>query len=160
MKTRIYSITLFTCFVYTLSALAFGQTAHNNKAEQEVLKAVEAGRVALLKKDIAVLERYWTDEYILTLTGGNTSTKARWLAGFKANNAGYDEWEADEVKVVIYGTTAIYNARFKVKGHNNAGKSYTADWRCTGTLVKQHGVWRLAAAHFTDIKPPAAPPAQ
>ncbi len=154
---RIFVTTFLVC---VMAAFAFGQTTNNSKAEQEVLKAVEAGRVALLKKDIAVLERYFTDDYIVTLIGGNTSTKARWLAGFKANNAGYDEWEADEVKVVVYGATAIYNARFKVKGHNNTGKSYTADWRCTGTLVKQQGAWRLVAAQFTDIKPPATPSVQ
>ena len=150
---------LLTSFALAVTPCAFGQTAHNSKAEQEVLKAADAVIAALVKKDFAVLDHAYTADCLLTPATGNSISQANWLASYKTSKSGYDAWDKDEMKVLVYGNAAVANARFKLTSHNSAGKSVTEDLRCTTMWVKQKGKWLIAATQFTTIKPPT-PPAQ
>lgn len=130
----------------------------NSKAEQEVLKVLDEVLAALVKRDAAVIERVFTDDYYTVYDGGQVGDRARVLNSFKSTTSGWDVWDRAETTVKLHGNTAIVLSQNKVKGHNSRG-SFDANWRVTTVWVKERGQWRLAASQFTSIKPPA-PPAQ
>ena len=154
-------IMLIALLCVTAVAPAFAQTAGgaNSKAEQEVLKVVDEALAALVKRDAAVIERAFTDDYYTVYDGGQVGDKARVIASLKSTTSGWDAWERGETKVKLHGETAIVLSQNKAKGHSPRG-SFESSWQATTVLVKERGQWRVAAAQFTTIKPPAAPAQQ
>ena len=155
-----------TCALASLLLLcasvpAFAQTetkTTNNKAEQEVLKALDEVLAALVKRDGAVIERVMTDDYYTVYDGGGVGDRSRLVNSLKSTTSGWDDWQRLEAQVNLHGNTAILLCHYKVKAHNSKGSS-EADWRSTSVWLKERGQWRLAASQFTVVKPPA-PPAQ
>lgn len=154
MKRIMLSVLL--CLVAV--APAFAQTA-SSKAEQEVLKVVDEVLAALVKRAAAALERALTDDYYTVYDGGQVGDRARVIASLKSTTSGWDAWERGETRIKLHGETALVLSQNKAKGHNPRG-SFEGHWQMTTVLVRERGQWRVAAAQFTTIKPPAAPAQQ
>ncbi|MBI3423084.1 MAG: nuclear transport factor 2 family protein [Acidobacteria bacterium] len=154
---RILFITLLVC----VAALpAFAQTSAKpalSKDAQAVLKRLDEVLTALVKRDGALIERVFTDDYFTVYDGGGVGDRARLVNSLKSETSGWDDWQQVERQANVHGDTAIVLCRYKVKAHNSRG-SYEADWRSTSVWLKERGQWRLAASQFTAIKP-AGPPA-
>ena len=158
---RILLIMLLT--VVASSSPAFGQaadkkTSANNKAEQEVLKTMDAVLRAMVEHDMPAIERLYTDNYVLSGNNGGSTSRMQLIENFKrmkANGASYVSWTPSEMKIALYGDAAVTNNRFEIKIRNAKGEVNTLNHRYTCTWVKQKGHWMLAAAHSSEIKPPA-----
>jgi ketosteroid isomerase-like protein len=129
-----------------------------NKTEQEVLKVVDDALNALVKRDIALIERTFTADYYTVYDFGLVGDRARVIESLKSTTSGWDAWERGETRVKIHGNTAFVLSQTKAKMHSPRGNS-EQQWQTTTILVKEGGQWKLAASQFTIIKPPA-PPAQ
>ncbi len=153
---------LITLLAIATFSPALGQTA-DKKTEQEVLKTLDEVLRAMVEHDMAAIDRLYTDNYVFSGANGGSVSKAQLIEVFKrmkASGTTYILWTPSEMKVAIYGDTAVTNNRFEIKTRNSKGETSALNHRYTCAWVKLKGQWKLAAAQATEIKPPAQPTQQ
>jgi ketosteroid isomerase-like protein len=142
------------CCVVALMALTI-QAQMNDKMGGGVEKAVaglEQQWVAAAKMGNAdAVAPLLADGYLETETDGSVNNKAQSLARIKGA-----KWETNEisnVKVSVYGNTAIATGDWNGKGVGNDGKTIDAHERWTDTWVKMgSGKWQCVASASAPIK--------
>ena len=119
------------------------------------------------EKAIAALEGQWmesqrtnnpdlvapllADKFVNTSTEGKVRNRAETLAIAKATK--YQSVEYPDVKVTVFGDTAIATGGFKGKGTDELGKPFDTHERWTDTWVKMpNGKWQCVASHGSNIK--------
>jgi ketosteroid isomerase-like protein len=91
------------------------------------------------------------DKFVNTGNDGKVTDKAETLATAKATK--YDSAEYDDVKVAVFGDTAIATGGFTAKGTDPSGKPLDTRERFTDTWVKMpSGKWQCVASHGSTIK--------
>jgi len=109
---------------------------------------------ALVREDAAVLDRLWSNDLVFTFPNGKVSNRAERLAGQKpAAQPSQSESETsnDEVKVYLYGNTAVVTVLSTWRGKAN-NQAYSSQFQATHVWVKQEGRWQLVAAHVSPVK--------
>jgi uncharacterized protein (TIGR02246 family) len=91
------------------------------------------------------------DKFINTGVDGKVTDKAAMLANAKATK--YDSVAYDDLKVTVFGDTAIATGSFTAKGTDTSGKSFDQHERFTDTWVKMpNGKWQCVASHGSPVK--------
>jgi ketosteroid isomerase-like protein len=120
-----------------------------------------------IEKAIAALEGQWmesqrtnnpdliapllADKFVNTSTEGKVRNRAETLAIAKATK--YQSVEYPDVKVTVFGDTAIATGGFKGKGIDETGKPFDSNERWTDTWVRMpNGKWQCVASHGSNIK--------
>ena len=111
---------LFAIAVLVLAACgwAVGDTASD---ERELTQLVNDLNAAIVKPDIAFLERVLAKDYVHYRPHGNVETRAQYLEDRKRGSVDFDSLVADEIKVRVYGDTAIVTYRSTAKGKDQDG---------------------------------------
>ena len=90
------------------------------------------------------------DKFVITLSDGKVLSKADYLKMAKARK--YTAVDYTEMKVTVFGDTAIATGGFKGKG-TEAGKAFDEHERWTDTWVKMpDGKWQCVASHGSAVK--------
>jgi ketosteroid isomerase-like protein len=150
------TILFFMLMVHTGSAsaqtrqLTGGSTAATS-AEDEIKKLEEARNQAILHGDVGALDRMTSDDYTFITLRGEMRTKAEILNGFASGSFHYESREISDLKVRVYGDTAIVTGRSVQKGMEN-GKDYSGGYWFTRVYVKQKGRWLTVALQTTLIQ--------
>ena len=126
-----------------------------------------AQKTGEVEKAVAALEQQWlqsqktnnpdlvapliADKFVGTSPDGKVSGKAELLAEAKATK--YSSMEYEDVKVTVFGDTAIATGSSKSKGTDASGKPMDDHVRWTDTWVKMPGgKWQCVASHVSPIK--------
>ena len=147
MKTSLYGI--LGLLLLAIPAWPQGKgAAATEKAvaalEQQWLKAQQTSNPDLLEPLLA-------DRFMETTSDGKTMSKAEALAGTKTSK--YESAEYTDVKVSVFGNTAIATGEFKGKGKDEHGKPIVSPERWTDTWVKMpNGKWQCVASHASLVK--------
>jgi uncharacterized protein (TIGR02246 family) len=128
------------CLLLPLPAVA------QSAAEAAILKLEQQWVDAVVKADTAMLDKLYTDDMLYTHSSGTVDTKASYIDSLKTSKAKYTSIERDEIRVRLYGATAIVTCRSVIKVNNN-----TIPARYIHVYVKQKGVWRMAAHQTTRL---------
>ena len=136
-------------FVVAASALALGQGAN---VEQSIKALTEQLTQAALKGDVATVDKLLADDAIGINGFGGTSTKADVLELYKSGKLKYEAIEISDMKVRVYGDTALVNATWNVKGHLGA-TDLSGQWRIVRVWVKRKGQWQSVSFQATRIAP-------
>jgi ketosteroid isomerase-like protein len=140
------------CFVALLSlggaALAQAQSGATEKAvialENKWLESQQKNNPDLVAPLLA-------DKVVETSADGKVSTKSQMLATAKATK--YDGADYEDLKVTVFGNTAIATGGFKGKVTDGSGKSTDVHVRWTDTWVKMpSGKWQCVATQASTIK--------
>jgi uncharacterized protein (TIGR02246 family) len=128
----------------------------------------QTGKSSDTEKAVAALEQQWlesqktnnpdlmapllADNFIETTAEGKTiDGKAATVAASRAMKWGSAEY--NDVKVRVFGNTAIATGNFKGKGADESGKPFDTNERWTDTWVKMSsGKWQCVASHASAIK--------
>lgn len=119
------------------------------------------------EKAVATLEQQWlqsqktnnpdllapllADKVVVTEADGKVNGKAETLATYKKTK--WDSAEYNDVKVTVFGETAIATGGFKGKGTDASGKPLDEHVRWTDTWVKMpNGQWQCVASHASSVK--------
>jgi uncharacterized protein (TIGR02246 family) len=119
------------------------------------------------EKAVAALEQQWlqsqktnnpdlvapllADKFVSTGSDGKVQSKAESLATAKATK--YDSAAYEDVKVTVFGDSAIATGVFTAKGTDPSGKPLDVNERWTDTWVKMpNGKWQCVASHQSQIK--------
>ncbi|MCP3161509.1 nuclear transport factor 2 family protein [Myxococcus qinghaiensis] len=124
--------------------------------EKAVLDGLQAACEAFRKGDVAFLEGFLADGFTQMDSAGNVTDRAATLAEVRAKEPRYEVFRNHDMKVRLYGDTAVVIGITSVKGVSG-GSAFEADFRFTDTLIKRDGRWRIAASHISRLPKPAPP---
>jgi ketosteroid isomerase-like protein len=91
------------------------------------------------------------DKFVETNDDGKVRNKAESIAAARATK--YSSVDYEDMKVTVFGDTAIVTGGFKGQGTDESGKAFNAHLRWTDTWVKMpDGKWQCVASHDSNIK--------
>jgi predicted ester cyclase/ketosteroid isomerase-like protein len=117
--------------------------------EQELIRLEKEWAEAWLTSDTAFFERIEADDYMWTSPWG-VWTKAKDLAALKSGETVIKSWVLDDMKVRVYGDTAVVTGRATIK-EMHKGEDWSRQERWTDTWVKIAGRWQCVAGHSSEI---------
>jgi uncharacterized protein (TIGR02246 family) len=127
----------------------------------------EKGISGTTEKAVAALEQKWlqaqktnnpdllapllADNVVVTEADGKVYGKAETLANYKKTK--WNSAEYTDLKVTVFGNTAIATGGFVGKGTDPSGKAIDVTERWTDTWVKMpSGQWQCVASQATPVK--------
>lgn len=129
----------------TLLASAFAEDV------QEQIKKLEMDRAdAVVKADVAKLDQTTSDDYVIITMTGRMSDKAQMLDGFKSGQSKLTSEDLSDLKVRVYGNTAVITGKADVKGMLG-GQDATGQVFFTRVWVKKAGRWQSVSLQQTKI---------
>jgi ketosteroid isomerase-like protein len=126
-----------------------------------------AGKDTATEKTIAALEQQWAEgqrdgnsaavapllaeDFINTDTSGQIHGKDKLLSNLKGGK--WEQNAINDVKVTVYGNTAIATGSWSGKGVDGDGAKIDRHERWTDTWVKMaNGKWQCVASQQTEVK--------
>lgn len=130
----------------------------SSRSEKEIRALLDRFGKAFVEADAATLEALLADDYAHTNSNGGTLNKTQWLdyiktrsAELKSGRLRVDSYINDDLKIRIYGNTAVVTGRNTSRGARE-GKAFSLQLRFTHVWVKQAGLWRRTAFHDSAIQ--------
>jgi ketosteroid isomerase-like protein len=145
-----FFLLLFVLLILSILAVQ-GQTK-NLKSEQELLELQRQWLDAYQKHDADALERIEADDFTLTDADGVVTTKTEDVASVRNAKPPQpdDSFDTEDVKVRIYGDTAILMGRVVLK-YRNKGQIVVEKYRYTDTYLRRRGKWQVFASQLTRL---------
>jgi ketosteroid isomerase-like protein len=143
----------------TMTPSAFGQTTGQqgeprNESEQQILALEREWYEAREKRDVKSLEQLLADDATLINPLGQFGDKQRVLKALGVGGTTIlESYTLEEVKVRLYGNTAVTTGRATVKGQTGVG-DFSGATRFTRVYVQRNGRWQLVAHQGTRITEP------
>jgi ketosteroid isomerase-like protein len=145
--------TVISCLVgfVLLSGAAWSQAQTSGGTEKAVAALEEQWLQSQKTNNPDLVAPLLADKFIATGADGKVTDRAQLLASAKATK--YDSMVYEDVKVTVFGDTAIATGGSKAKGTDESGKPIDEHVRWTDTWVKMpSGKWQCVASHVSLIK--------
>ena len=144
----------FAFLLASILSLAVLLSAAWAASAEEELKKLETDRAAAaVKGDVATLEKQTSDDYTLINMNGQISDKAQMVNAFKTGQTKLTSDEVSDMKVRVYGSTAVITGKVDVAG-TMAGRDTKAQIMFTRVYVKKGGQWQSVAFQQTRVSNP------
>jgi ketosteroid isomerase-like protein len=137
--------------IVTASALADDVEKEIKALELEIARAVVAS-------DGEFIERVWDDDFFYTGVRGEVKQRDQVVSELKSGKLRFELLQFDDVRVRVYGTTAVATGLATTKGRGPQGE-ISGKFRYTRVYVKRGEQWRLVAFQGTpwvELPPDAA----
>ena len=129
-----------------LVSAAFAQ----QQSVEGVLAAERKGCLAYQNHDTEGVREFLTDDYTLTDSHGQVTSKQDDLDDFLKDRIRYTTFENKNMKVRLYPGVAIVTGQTIVKGAAQ-NVPFDVEVQFTDTLVWLNGNWKLAAGHVSRL---------
>jgi ketosteroid isomerase-like protein len=153
MSTRLPCIAvslLSLCGCAATPAPAQTSPATNAADEQAVLQLEHDWCEAFRTGNADAVARIEDDDYVLTTSRAELSTKADDIAEIRAHTIEYSKYENREQQVRLYGDTAVVTGVADLEGISG-DKPFRMNLRFTDTLLRRGAQWKAVAAQLTKI---------
>ena len=141
--------------ISTIIALTFSMfvaTAADQKAvPAEFTKLYAQWDAALVKADVATLDKIYAKEARMVTPEGDIETKADFIGEVKSGEYKAANPSTTELHVTLYGETAVVTSVWKAD-ETIEGKHVAGHYRFTDVWVKREGRWQVVASQGTPIK--------
>jgi ketosteroid isomerase-like protein len=121
-----------------------------NATEKELLAIENGWNDAIIKVDVAALEKLYAKEYVFIDTSGTKVTRAQVLGSVKSGEYVLKAAKLEDMTVHVYGNfatvTGINNETATDKGADASGAK-----RFTDVFVKRDGRWQCVATQATRV---------
>jgi len=147
MKTHIASrliLVLLVCLTIPLAAQGpDGVAAQVRKLEEKWTEAYK-------EKDLDVLAKLLTEDFIITVEDGNTYSKAGYITHTADSTVKVEFAELSDLRVRVRagGNIAVVTGVCYQKGRSN-GKPFEYHDRLTDVWVRTGNGWRVLASHYS-----------
>jgi uncharacterized protein (TIGR02246 family) len=118
------------------------------RVERELVAAIAAG-------DLATYDRIVADDYVAYTVTGQEATKPEILASYRSGTRKYISLAISEVKVRVFGETAVLSARTSGTRIEEGGKPEPNVVRYFRVYTRRNGAWRAVMQMVTPL--PASP---
>jgi ketosteroid isomerase-like protein len=137
-----------------LIACAFLASAQENKTlgsvEQGVLKVEMQWEQALTNGNASLLNNLYDDTLVYTHSNGKVDSKASYIDAIKSGATKYESMKRDDIKVSVYGETAVVTCHWEVH-ISSKGNKIDMNARYLHVYVRHKDGWRLVAHESTRI---------
>ena len=149
-KTLVMSSVILLTVSTVLAQKQSSPRSQNGSVEQ-VIRQVDHERIqAQIGADRVALDRLYAEDFIGIGPSGTVRTKPQVIADFTSGELKFQSITTDDVRVRVYGNTAVETGRSTMIGQDK-GKTVPQENRFTRVWVKQRGHWRLVANHYSPL---------
>jgi len=131
---------------------AFGGLPH--KDSHAIHKEIEAleqkWREAIISNNVSEMDHLLADDYIGISANGTVETKAQALALRKAGTVKISQLDLNDLKVRVYGDTAVVTSKADLQGTNGQSDS-SGNYRYTRVYNKRLGQWKIVSFEASRI---------
>jgi ketosteroid isomerase-like protein len=133
---------------------AAGQSKPQDLRSVELeIKNLETRRFqAMTRADVPALENLLSNDLVYTHATGWRQSKAEFLASLRTGEIQYHSIASDNVKVRVYGSTAVVTGTASIKAKAK-GQELSVELVYLEAFVKQDGRWQLVAWQSTRKGP-------
>ena len=149
MKTVMCAVFVFSAWFVSVTALE-GQNAKGTSGEEQIKALLDQARQAALKGDPSYLENNLSDDYSRVGLDGKVMNKSEVVNSMKNGETKYQSLQPSDVKVRLYGNTAIATYGTQIKG-TFKGKDASGSYRVIRVFVKRAGKWQEVAFQTTRV---------
>ena len=119
--------------------------------EEELAQVEEEFADAIAKNDLELIRHFVTDDWIIINADGGIIDRQRFLDVIRSGTLTHQMLESDEMRVRVYGDTAIVSALSRSKG-KFMGQEFSTRERSTDVFIKREGQWRCVLTQLTGVK--------
>ncbi|HEX4948755.1 MAG TPA: nuclear transport factor 2 family protein [Blastocatellia bacterium] len=162
LKRKLYFATLLllvmlfaACGAAPVASSSNNTTANktaNGNDEQILLQLEREATQAMIKNDPTWLERNLDEKSIYTGGDNTVLTKSQLIEIYKAKDWHYDSAISEDIKVQLFGDTAIMTGWGSIKA-TYKGTPVNGKARFTYTLIKRQGQWQVIAGAEAGMIP-------
>ena len=105
---------------------------------------------ALLKKDVAALDRMWADDLTFINLRGELLTKQNRLANIKSGATAFKSIRQSDKRIRTYGEVAVATVQVTLEAQYS-GQEGSGDYRVTTVWARPKGTWQMVAVHMTRV---------
>jgi ketosteroid isomerase-like protein len=139
---------LFACSPVHLAA----KDKDKSGDESAQIRAIEQQWLtAYLKGDASFLEKIEADDFALFDPSGAAHSKADDVRDVKTGAMKWTEARFEDVKVRVYGKTAVATGVATIKGTYN-GQDMSGRYRFTDVFVRKKEEWHAVSSQLTPVK--------
>jgi ketosteroid isomerase-like protein len=109
-------------------------------------------RTAVMQNDVATVNRLLADDYLGINPNGTLETKADALAQRRSGTVRISSIDPDNVKVRVYGETAVVTSRVDVVGHDG-DRDISGRYHYTRVYNHRDGEWKIVSFEASRIPP-------
>jgi len=125
---------------------AFGLLPH--KDSHAIHKEIEAleqrWRAAIISNNVTEMDHLLADDYIGISANGTVETKTQALALRKAGTVRISQLNLNDLKVRVYGDTAVVTSTADLQG-TNGQSDISGNYRYTRVYNKRFGQWKIVS---------------
>ncbi len=144
-------VMLFGCAGVNARALVMPFTRHESGNQHKEIEGLEQDwRQALLSSNIPALDHLLADDYLGVTANGTLETKADLLAMRRSGTMRFSELTLSDLKVRVYGDTAVVTSRAELSG-TNGGTDISGHYRYTRVYNRRQGQWRIVSFEASRI---------
>jgi ketosteroid isomerase-like protein len=137
--------------VVLIATATWSQAQKNAASEKAVADLEQQWLKSQQTNNVALVEPLLANGFTNTSSTGKVSNRDESIAEAKATK--YTSADYSDLKVMVFGDTAIAIGAFRAKGTDPSGKPLDADERFTDTWTKtSNGKWQCVASHQSPIK--------
>jgi ketosteroid isomerase-like protein len=119
-------------------------------ARQEVIRVANEWDRAMVDNDAEAIGRYMAEDWAIIGTDGSVGDKPTFLQLVKSGTLSHDEMTSEDLRVRVYGDTAVVTAR-GVSGGKYQGHAFREVERSSCVFVRQQGQWRCVLTHLSRL---------
>lgn len=128
--------------VFGLQSTALGSQPADDEAEVTRLEQAQAD--AVVRADLATLERIYADDFRFTHGTGEVQTKAEWLDDLRQGRRHYASREHEELEVEIHGDIGVTYGRLTIRRRMDGVDSFFGA-RYVRVYGRLDGRWQLVS---------------
>jgi ketosteroid isomerase-like protein len=123
---------------------------HKDPTHKEIEGLELDWRQAQLTNDISMVDRLLADDYLGISANGTLETKADELATRRSGTLKITELELSDIKVRIYGDTAVVTSKADLVG-KKGDRDISGRYRYTRVYSNRAGQWRIVSFEASRI---------
>ncbi|MBV8672913.1 MAG: nuclear transport factor 2 family protein [Acidobacteriaceae bacterium] len=124
---------------------AWGLPHRDNHAIHKEIEALEQRwRDAIISNNVSEMDHLLADDYIGISANGTVETKAQALAARKAGTVKITQLDLNDLKVRVYGDTAVVTSKADLAG-TNGQSDISGNYRYTRVYNKRFGQWKIVS---------------
>jgi ketosteroid isomerase-like protein len=130
---------------------AWAMPHHESHAIHKEIEALEMQwRDAVLGNNVSQMDHLLADDYIGISANGTIETKTQELAQRKAGTVRIQSLDLSDLKVRVYGDTAVVTSRAELTGVNGQS-DISGNYRYTRVYNKRLGQWKIVSFEASRI---------
>ena len=117
---------------------------HEDRLHREIERLESEWRQALIQNDVTTVNRLLSDDYLGVNANGTLETKADALALRRSGVVKISTIDPDNVKVHVYGDTAVVTSRVSVAGRDG-DRDISGTYHYTRVYSFRSGEWKIVS---------------